>query len=231
MKIQIIIQARYNSTRLPGKILLPLGQTTVLGYLLNTARSVGNFEGVETKVTVAVPKSDLELFSQYPDVVGIDAPEDNLTERFKKALDPDTEAFIRLTSDCPFVYKELIQLAIIALKDGYEYVTNATPEIRLYPDGLDIQGITVGAFNAYTSDHLAEEHLFANLENAILRNTNTLKTKLLFPENEMIPNPRHKNSKLSLDTKEDYARIKSIYESIMARASQQGMGSKQPSDK
>src|SRR3990167_1499277 len=49
-----IIQARLHSTRLPNKMLLPLGDTTVLGYAWRTA-----YEFFDD-VIVAVPAGDYE---------------------------------------------------------------------------------------------------------------------------------------------------------------------------
>ena len=46
MTTDIIIQARMSSTRLPGKVMMPFGKTTILGSIIDTSTSLVGRENV-----------------------------------------------------------------------------------------------------------------------------------------------------------------------------------------
>jgi len=104
MKIILIIQARMGSTRLPGKVLLPLGDTVVLDYVVRRCRTDPRIADVI--VATSVLKQD-DLIREWCDRHGVtcfSGSEDDVLSRYYECAAPYVPDYvIRVTSDCPFV--------------------------------------------------------------------------------------------------------------------------------
>ena len=59
MKFDIIIQARFKSKRLPGKIFLNFDNKRIIDYLLNNLRSLKNYKDID-RIILATPKDEFE---------------------------------------------------------------------------------------------------------------------------------------------------------------------------
>lgn len=108
MNTVVIIQARMGSSRLPGKILKPLGDTDVLSYDVARCRAI---EGVSEVIvaTSTLPQDDaIAKWCVDHQVAYFRGSEDNVLDRYvqcAKLYEPDY--VIRVTSDCPFVDYEM----------------------------------------------------------------------------------------------------------------------------
>lgn len=105
MDTVVSIQARLGSTRLPGKVLLHLGERRILDWVVNRA-SWANLE--DTDIVVALgddPENEaIEELCRRKDYEYITGPENNLLERhLQVAYSGGYDTLIRLTADCPFV--------------------------------------------------------------------------------------------------------------------------------
>lgn len=148
MSVHIIIQARWSSTRFPGKVGRKIAGMTVLEHVYRRARLVSDF------VTVAVPEDDeRRAEAALPlgkDVLGVGGDETDLIRRFVIAARryPNVPLLIRLTSDCPWVPVSGIRaVAKVLEEDIVEYVeTRHDPSTR--PNGIDVQGFTIGLLAA-----------------------------------------------------------------------------------
>lgn len=102
-----IIQARYHSTRLPGKMLIPLGNETLIARAVRLARMA--FGG---NVVVAIPKSDEdgplgnELRKSVAKIFAWDGDEANVLGRFHACATRyrwhPQSVIVRWTPDDPF---------------------------------------------------------------------------------------------------------------------------------
>lgn len=122
------IQARLGSTRLPGKVLYPLGSRQVIEWVLKRGRSAETTDGV--LVTLG-DRPENDALREWCDRNGVPhsiAPEEDLLERHLRAADrTDNDPIVRVTGDCPFVPPEEID----RLVDEHEtndarYTTNVT---------------------------------------------------------------------------------------------------------
>ena len=122
MRPLIIIQARLGSTRLPGKVLMPICGRPMLQYLM---------ERMEQRV-VAIPRGDkdgplgqwLASFTGRPVVTPDSAPiisEEDVAGRFRGALEylGHPPAFIRLCGDSPLMDPALLAAAIALYEPPY----------------------------------------------------------------------------------------------------------------
>jgi spore coat polysaccharide biosynthesis protein SpsF len=152
----LLVQARMGSTRLPGKVLAPLGGRPLLELVLERARAA---PGVDE---VAVATSDLERddpvvqLAQRVGVTAIRGSEQDVLDRFHGAavaLRADT--VVRVTADCPLVDPQLIGRVVAyhhASGQDYTALTVGTVEgndgRRRFADGLDTEVVAASALAA-----------------------------------------------------------------------------------
>lgn len=141
MKTIIVIQARMGSTRLPGKVLMPLDIHPVLGWVVTATQRAGADE-------VVVATSDLEQdnpiveFCENVGVRCIRGSESDVLSRFVRvAEETGADILVRTTGDCPLLDPQVIR-EVIKLREmtGADYATNTDPPT--YPDGLDVEVFT-----------------------------------------------------------------------------------------
>ena len=133
-----VVQARMGSTRLPGKVLEPLGDHTVLGLVLARLRRSSQLD-----VVVATSKRSIDdavaTEAEASGVAVVRGSETDVLERFMVALDQNpSEVVVRITADCPLVDAGVIEEALDLLQiSGADYCSNTL--LRTFPDGLDVE--------------------------------------------------------------------------------------------
>lgn len=129
------------STRLPGKVLKPLGYEngTILENVIARVRSAQAIDRVIVACTVnegddvivsAAENAGAEIFRG--------SEEDVLSRYYYAAEKFELDAVVRVTADCPFIDAGVLDdLVGFFTAGGYDYASNATP--RTYPHGLDCE--------------------------------------------------------------------------------------------
>ena len=144
--IAAIIQARLGSTRTPGKTMKLIGNKPLLEYSVERTRQARYID----RVIVATTTSDKDhLISEWCKEKGIDSfrgSEDDVLDRyFQTASHFKADIIVRVTSDCPFVDPQIVDLLILSLKVfGADYASNRIKN-RSWPHGLDIEVFTFNA--------------------------------------------------------------------------------------
>jgi spore coat polysaccharide biosynthesis protein SpsF len=138
------------STRLPGKVLLPLaGEPMILRQIERVARA----RRVDLLVVAtSVDASDDSLADKVAGagVAVHRGPLDDVLARFIGALDANGPAdhVVRLTGDCPFADPGVIDATIAHVAAaGADYGSN-TPPHRTFPKGLDVEVMAAEALRA-----------------------------------------------------------------------------------
>ena len=139
MKFLCITQARFNSSRFPGKALAKIGGKTVLQIHLERILKATKISKLLVATTLE-PESDQIL--QVCRDLGVDYFQgslDDVLDRFYQAAKPyQPEFIIRLTSDCPLIDPLLIDETIVAFsQDKFDYFSNGF--LETFPDGQDIE--------------------------------------------------------------------------------------------
>jgi len=147
MRIVAIIQARMGSTRLPGKVLLDLAGEPVLARVVNrTQRATMLDEIVIATTTESRDEAIVELCSSR-DWAYFRGSEDDVLDRYYQAAKKHhAEVVVRITSDCPLIEPEIIDLVIWKFleEDSLDYVSNILSP-RTFPRGLDVETMTFEA--------------------------------------------------------------------------------------
>lgn len=144
-----VIQARTGSTRLPGKVLLPLLGEPLLGHVVRRTRAATLVADVVI-ATTTLPADDpiIELGASIGCEVVRGSEMDLLSRYLVAAHATGAERVVRITSDCPLIDPSLIDDVVAALdRDAADYASNSLPP-RTYPRGLDTEVVTLAALEA-----------------------------------------------------------------------------------
>ncbi len=151
MKTIAIIQARMGSTRLPGKVLLKVGDDTLLAYQLMRVRRATTIDQIVIATTTNVEDDAIVAACKAMDVPCVRGSVEDVLDRYHRVLEsyPNYDAVIRLTGDCPLVDPTLIDRTVqFFLAGSFDYANNIGPighELS-YPDGMCVEVISRPAF-------------------------------------------------------------------------------------
>lgn len=143
MKINIVtvIQARTGSTRMPNKVLYPLGDTNVLLYMVNRIKHSKLYGNLIIATTNNITDDPIEILSNSNNIPVFRGSEYDLLDRhYKAALPLNPDAVVKIPSDCPLIDPSVIDKVIgfyIENFDKFDYVSNLHPQS--YPDGNDVE--------------------------------------------------------------------------------------------
>jgi spore coat polysaccharide biosynthesis protein SpsF len=204
-----ILQARTTSSRLPGKVLLPLEGQPMIFRQLERIKRAKTIDAIV--VATSTDPSDDELVATLTSA-GYDVvrgPLDDVLGRFIRVLDTHpAETVVRLTADCPLISPTVIDLVVNKFHEtGADYLSNnLTPT---FPDGLDVEvvkALTLSTLAEETTDVHEREHVTLG----VYRRHEQFKVG-----NFSDPEGRD-NSHLrwTVDNPDDFAFVTSVYEAL-----------------
>ena len=134
--VAAIIQARENSSRLPGKVHRKMGGKSILEHVIEKAHAAETVDAV----VVATPDkriSDIAGSRNAFDFWHRGAPNDVLDRYVRAAEWVNCDIIVRLTADCPFLDPKVIDMCVNALRGGYDFSSNVLR--RRFPVGMDVE--------------------------------------------------------------------------------------------
>jgi len=209
-KTGAIVQARALSTRLPSKVLLPLPfgqQLMVLQHVIRRLKQARQI-GVIIIATTEDPSDDpIVSIAQKENVLYFRGSTNNVLSRYyKAALEHGLEEVVRITSDCPCIDPQVVDLLIEKHREGgVDYTSNTLK--RTYPHGLDAEVFNFKALEkAYhnADKEYEKEHVTPYL----YRNPHLFKINQV----EATPEDFAPDIRITLDTEEDYALLCAVFE-------------------
>ena len=199
-----IVQARMGSTRLPGKVLKPLGGRTALSHVLERAAAI---PGIDLVCCATSHRPEDRAVAEEADRCGVEvsigSETDVLDRYYRAAKTYDAEVVMRLTGDCPlndpWVSGEVLDLF---RRDNGDYAANNLEPT--WPHGVDAEvfgfkWLERAAREATSPDY--REHV----STFIRYNPSARKLNLTSPE----PAPEHR---WALDTEADYLFLSKLFE-------------------
>lgn len=145
MRILIIVQARTGSSRLPGKILLPLAGRPLLERMVDRIRM--STLASEIVVATTTDRSDDPVRNLCAEI-GIECfsgdPHDLLDRHYQAAIRYEADAAVKIPSDCPLIDPTVIDRVLgyyIQHVDEFDFVSNLHPPS--YPDGQDVEVVPI----------------------------------------------------------------------------------------
>ncbi|WCL53059.1 cytidylyltransferase domain-containing protein [Gimibacter soli] len=165
MKAVCIVQARRGSSRLPDKILKPIGHTTALESCLKRCLQI---PGIDEVICAGVARDEEQPVFDIAAAVGASVfrgDEANVLSRYHgAAVAAGADYVMRITSDCPLVDPGVCgQLLGSVMDGGYAF-----GGIAGFPHGLDCEVFTMAeldrAFRETTSS-MEREHVTLGIKN------------------------------------------------------------------
>ena len=201
----IIVQARVGSTRLPGKVLMPLAGKPVLCHVLERCALI---PGSHT-VVCAIPDTD-ENDCLIPLIEGCGAivargPERDVLHRYTLAVrQVDAQTIMRVTADCPLIDPKVCGAVLdLHAEKGTDYCANNLKST--WPHGYDCEVFTrntLELINFYEKDPYCREHVTVTMRE--------LKGNRI--ANLANPLPELRKWRLTLDYEEDYYFLSAIFD-------------------
>jgi glutamate-1-semialdehyde 2,1-aminomutase len=145
MKVVAIVQARLGSTRLPRKVLKPIGANSLIGVLLKRLSRSKEIDQVIV-ATSATPLNDpLEAEVRSLGFECFRGDENDVLDRyFQAATATGADVVVRITGDCPLIDPRLVDEVLCHFKaTKADYTSNTAPPT--FPDGLDTEVFTYAA--------------------------------------------------------------------------------------
>ena len=141
-KVDIILQARLGSTRLPKKVLAKIGELSVFEFQVLRLKRSPLVNNIILATTQNKEDDILEEIAIKLNLKVVRGSENDVLSRFCKALKiSDSSLFIRITGDCPFIDHHLIKEVIDEFhKQKVDYLSNCSPPFL--PDGFDVEIFT-----------------------------------------------------------------------------------------
>ncbi len=113
MRTVAIIQARMGSTRLPGKVLLPLAGKPMLWHVVERARAVTQVDEVVVATTVDSTDDAIRDYCSTSGIQVMSGSEMDVVDRFLiAARDYDADPVVRVTADCPLMDVRVVERVI-----------------------------------------------------------------------------------------------------------------------
>ena len=193
--VAIVIQARFNSKRLPGKVLKKIDGQEVLSILINRLKNYSFFHSLILATTENRADDQVANLGRKHRIAIFRGSENDVLKRFVDAVkNENSNLIVRLTADCPFLDPEIIIKAIKKLKEEkLDYVSNCFPPS--FPDGMDIE--------VFTKDSLLLAHNLATSQEDREHVTKWIRENKQFKTGVLINEDNLSNIRLTIDYPED----------------------------
>ncbi len=200
MTVGVVVFARLDSRRLPGKVLAPVAGRPLLGRVLDRLRRV---RAADALIVATSDRPGDDAIAAYAEGEGIDVfrgAGDDVLGRARACADAfGLDALVRVSGDSPFIDPDLVDAAIRVHRDeGPDLTTNVFP--RTYPQGVSVEVIAADALAriaAAVNDGDDREHVTRYL----YRHPDDIRIRNLSADG-----PPAFDVRLTVDTAEDLAR-------------------------
>lgn len=207
MNVIAVIQARMGSTRLPGKVLLPLGQDCALGYVITRLKLAKRLNQIVVATSTESEDQAIKYFCEEKKVNCFRGDLKNVLSRYVKvAHQYAADVIVRITADCPLVDYQLLDemLNRFLSQEKTQYLSNVHP--RTYPKGLDIE--------IFTAEALKKIGQLATSAEELEHVTPCLYTRGEFIIDNYESREDWSHYRWTLDTVEDYFFLKQLTEKL-----------------
>lgn len=217
MRCVVVIQARMGSSRLPGKVLQPIGSRTMLAHVVDRCRAASGVDEVVVATTDQASDDGLAKACAALGVRVVRGPVDDVLTRFTlAAAASDADLVVRVTADCPLLDPaELSRLVALwhaedAAGRAPDWLSNQFGERRRIPRGLDVEVVPADSLRRAAEaavDPAEREHVTPWFYRDAER------SRLLVSDP---PGPDRSDLRLTVDTAEDLALVRGVVQRLGA---------------
>jgi spore coat polysaccharide biosynthesis protein SpsF len=143
MKITVVVQARTGSSRLPGKVLLPVAGEPLLLRQLQRLQAVETPHELCVATTPHESDEPIRELARRAGIRWVNGSETDLLDRhYLAGLATNADVVVKVPSDCPLIDPGVVDRVLAAYRSeaaSYDFATNLCPPS--YPDGNDVEVI------------------------------------------------------------------------------------------
>lgn len=137
MKVVAIVQARMSSSRLPGKVLLPLAGKPVLAHVIERLQSCKSLDDLVLATSIEHEDDAIEQWCNANRVHCFRGSLNDVLDRYyQAAIHYKADVIVRITADCPLIDPDIVDEVIEGFLSGNFDAFSLAGE---FPDGLDCQ--------------------------------------------------------------------------------------------
>jgi len=214
--ILAVLQARVSSSRLPGKVLLPIQNQPMLARQIDRVSRSNYIDKLVVATSVESSDDPIETLCEKKQVFCFRGSLDDVLDRFYQATVRIRPAHVvRLTGDCPLTDPEVIDAVIrFHLEQQNDYTSNSLEPT--FPDGLDVE--------AFRFEVLEEAW-----KRARLKSQREHVTSYIYQHPDMFKISNYRNVedlsslRWTVDEKEDYELVVEIYDRLFLHKPEFGM--------
>ncbi len=192
------------STRLPGKVMLPISARPMLAVLLERLARANSVHEIVVATTSAPEDNPIaNLTKEKGHQVYRGSKNDVLGRYFEAARSAQAQAVVRITADCPLIDPDIVDSVVDAFfQNNVDYASNVSP--ATFPDGLDVEVFTFEALetaNSCARDSFEREHV-----TPYIRNSGR------FSSFNLVHSVDLSSERWTVDEPEDFEVIKNVFE-------------------
>lgn len=209
MKVIALVQARMGSTRLPNKVMKPIGGVPMIELLFLRLSASTEIDRIVLATSTDNRNKPLVEHVRKMGYCYEQGSENDVLDRYVMAAKAHgADVVVRITGDCPLVDPELVDECIRGFKtSGAEYFSNTIPPT--YPDGLDIEVCSLASLeraNRESSKLFDHEHV-----------TPYIKESGLFKTGSLLCNEDYSAFRWTVDEAEDFTVIEKVFNHFFPR--------------
>jgi spore coat polysaccharide biosynthesis protein SpsF len=141
----IVVQARMSSSRLPGKVMLPVLGKSLLCRMIERLQMISH----DAQIVIATScESADDIIEQEATLIDVPCNRGHLTNlldrHYHAAKKYNADVVLKIPSDCPLIDPRIIDQVLdfyFENPDDYDYVSNLHP--ATFPDGNDVEIMTM----------------------------------------------------------------------------------------
>lgn len=140
-----VIQARFSSARLPGKVVRPLAGRPMLAHLIDRLKMANRVDDIVVATSTGTDDDAIAGLCGEMGIRCFRGPLDDVAERLARAAEErGATAFVRISGDSPLMCPGVID-AVIGLYEAQDVDLATNVQARTFPKGLSVEVIRVDA--------------------------------------------------------------------------------------
>jgi spore coat polysaccharide biosynthesis protein SpsF len=201
----VIVQCRFSSERLPGKVLYPLGNIPLLCFLLKRLKASLDPSTFQIVLATTTMKEDnaVATWGEVENVHVVRGEANDVLTRYARCLDLFPFRYvIRVTADNPLTCPILLENCASHLSGGqFDYVQIIDAPVGAGVDGFSASALTLSHREAVSADEREHVNLYL-LNNAANFNLQTIRPPASVQRPEL---------SVTIDTLDDWKKLSSIF--------------------
>ncbi|HVW73749.1 MAG TPA: NTP transferase domain-containing protein [Rhizomicrobium sp.] len=206
-----VIQARMSSSRLPGKVLVPIAGKPLLWHLVHRLRKCSEVDSIVIATSTDSRDDALEDFCRGMNVRCIRGGLSNVLSRYRLAAEvTGAQILLRITGDSPLIDPEFVDYLVAGLRQANADFVQLSRGARCAHEGVDAfsRRALDWLMTHAADDPVAQEHVTSWFK----LHPDAVKTVFL-PDYTLLASD---HVRLSVDTADDLDFVQAVYERLRA---------------